>query len=115
MSEHTPAAIACEPRHASWFTEDANALLTARRVARVAADPARCDGASEPGGWHGLAYWRLHGSPVMYRSSYADRLGLYAERLRQAAAAGTDAWCIFDNTASSAAAADALGLSRALT
>lgn len=36
----TPAPIACEPRHASWFTPEADALLTAHRVSQVAADPA---------------------------------------------------------------------------
>ena len=34
------------------------------RVARVAADPAKVPAAAEPGGWRGLAYYRLHGSPV---------------------------------------------------
>ncbi len=23
-----------------------------------------------PGGWRGLSYWRLHGSPDIYRSPY---------------------------------------------
>lgn len=101
------AMIACEPRHASWFAEDADTLLAEHRVARVAADPAICEAARHPGGWNGLAYWRLHGSPRMYRSSYDDRLGDYATRIR---AAQGEAWCIFDNTASSAAASDALAL-----
>jgi len=102
------AAIACEPRHPSWFEPEADALLQRRRVARVAADPARVPAAAQPGGWRGLAYFRLHGSPVMYRSSYRDgRLEAYADQLR---AAGEGAWCIFDNTASSKAMGDALGL-----
>ncbi len=58
--------------------------------------------------WEGLVYYRLHGSPVIYRSSYEDaRLEAYADALRGEAA---PAWCIFDNTASSAAAANALAL-----
>jgi uncharacterized protein YecE (DUF72 family) len=102
------AAIACEPRHASWFESEADALLQRRRVARVAADPARVPAAAQPGGWRGLAYFRLHGSPVMYRSSYRDgRLEAYADQLR---AAGEGAWCIFDNTASSEAMGDTLAL-----
>jgi uncharacterized protein YecE (DUF72 family) len=104
------AALACEPRNASWFTPEAEALLVEHRVCRVAADPA-CEGAGEPGGWRGLSYWRLHGSPRMYRSSYADRIGHYARALAQA---GGETWCIFDNTASSAAASDALALQAAL-
>jgi uncharacterized protein YecE (DUF72 family) len=101
------AAIACEPRHPSWFEPQADALLEARRVARVAADPARVPAAALPGGWGGIAYYRLHGSPVIYRSSYEDeRLEAYAAALRPL----SDAWCIFDNTASSAATANALAL-----
>ena len=111
----SPAAIACEPRHASWFTDEADDLLARLRVARVAADPARCEGAGDPGGWRGLSYWRLHGSPVMYRSSYADRIAGYAAALRAEREAGHDTWCVFDNTASSAATRDALALRDALS
>jgi len=110
LHARTAAPIACEPRHASWFTPKADAHLADLHIARVAADPARCDGADRPGGWRGFSYWRLHGSPVMYRSSYADRIGQYASALK----AEQDAWCIFDNTASSAATADALALVRAV-
>jgi uncharacterized protein YecE (DUF72 family) len=105
--------IACEPRNASWFTAEADALLREHRVCRVAADPARCEGAGKPGGWRGLSYWRLHGSPRMYRSSYGDRIGNYARAL-SAEVAGGETWCIFDNTASGAAASDALALMEAL-
>jgi uncharacterized protein YecE (DUF72 family) len=74
----------------------------------VAADPARVPAAAEPGGWRGLSYFRLHGSPAMYRSSYRDgRLEGYASAV---AAAPEPAWCIFDNTASSQATGDALAL-----
>jgi len=111
----TAAAIACEPRNESWFGNAAERLLTAHRVARVAADPAICEEARRPGGWSGLGYWRLHGSPRMYRSSYADRLAHYAAQLEAHAGAGGDTWSIFDNTAPSAAAGDALALMRTLT
>lgn len=100
--------IACEPRHPSWFGPEADGLLANRRVARVAADPALVPAAAEPGGWRGLAYYRLHGSPATYRSSYDDgRLEALAARL---AAAAVPTWCLFDNTASGAATADALKL-----
>ncbi|MEA3038534.1 MAG: hypothetical protein QOE79_1047 [Sphingomonadales bacterium] len=109
---HWTGAVACEPRHPSWFTSEAECLLTEREVARVAADPAKAEGAGEPGGWRGLAYFRLHGSPVVYRSSYDDgRLEAYAQSLGTRASAAP-VWCIFDNTASSAAIADALKLQR---
>lgn len=113
LKSRTRTPIACEPRHPTWFTAQADEHLRALHVARVAADPARCDGADRPGGWGGLSYWRLHGSPVMYRSSYADRIDQYADRLREGPA-DARSWCIFDNTASSAAAADALALDAAL-
>ena len=109
LSERSAAAVACEPRHPSWFEAEVEALLAEHRVARVAADPAVVAKAAVPGGWRGLAYWRLHGSPVMYRSSYDDRLGAYATQLRSCSDS-RDAWCMFDNTASSAATGDALAL-----
>jgi len=115
LATRSAAKIACEPRHASWFTDEVDQLLADWRVARVAADPVRCEGADVPGGWCGLNYWRLHGSPVMYRSSYADRIARYAEALRVEGAGAREAWCVFDNTASSAATSDALALSDMLS
>ena len=100
-----------EPRHPSW--DEAQALLIEHRVARVGADPAPFNGADRPAGWTGVRYWRLHGSPRIYHSAYAEH---YLERVGQAMSASVDegvpAWCIFDNTASGAAVGDALLLSR---
>lgn len=102
--------VACEPRHPSWFRPEAEALLAALAVARVGADPARVPAATGPGGWPGLAYYRLHGSPVVYRSAYPDAfLDGLAAAVRRRAATG-EVWCIFDNTASGAAPANALAL-----
>ena len=61
----------CEPRHASWTGDAAARLLTKFQVARVAADPPRAEGLATPGGWSGLTYYRWHGSPRPYFSSYA--------------------------------------------
>jgi uncharacterized protein YecE (DUF72 family) len=116
LAGRTGARVACEPRNASWFETEADALLARLGVARVAADPARVPEAAEPGGWRGLAYWRLHGSPVMYRSAYGrERLEPYAAAVAETLAQGREAWCMFDNTASSAATADALALHTALS
>ena len=113
LRARTPVRLACEPRHASWFEEEAGLLLEEREIARVAADPAKVEAAAVPGGWRGLTYYRLHGSPVPYRSSYDDgRLETYSDRM--AAEREGDLWCIFDNTASSAATGDALKLQRLL-
>lgn len=109
--DRTQGAIVVEPRHASWFSAEVDDFLAALKIARVAADPPRAVGADRPGGWSGGVYYRLHGSPQIYRSSYAeDRLTGIAGSLLGAAAAGVDAWCIFDNTTSYAAAGDALAL-----
>lgn len=103
-------SVVCEPRHASWFEPEAGRLLAQFEVARVAADPALVPAAAEPGGWSGLAYYRLHGSPRMYYSSYtADVLDALARKLLKASRAAP-VWCIFDNTAAGAATGNALDL-----
>ena len=103
-----PEAVVCEPRHSTWFEADADQLMSAYRIARVAADPPRHSAASSPGGWRGMSYWRLHGSPQIYRSSYGDAALQALASAVQAATGQT--WCIFDNTTTGAAAADALRL-----
>lgn len=111
LVRRTPARVACEPRHASWFEGEAGALLAGFGVARVAADPAVAHEAAVPGGACDLRYWRLHGSPRIYRSSYeADRLDAYAAEMRTALDDGGQVWCIFDNTAGPAATDNALAL-----
>ena len=103
-----PEAIVCEPRHPSWLGAEADAVLSDHRIGRVAADPARSPAAAIPGGWTGIAYWRLHGSPRMYFSAYDEAaLRELASAMR---ATPTETWCVFDNTASGAAAANALSL-----
>jgi uncharacterized protein YecE (DUF72 family) len=103
--------IALEPRHASWFGDPANRLLNKFEVARVAADPPRAGGDGEPGGWPGLAYFRLHGSPRIYYSSYGDDfLDALAVRLQNLQRRRIPTWCIFDNTALGAGASNALSL-----
>jgi uncharacterized protein YecE (DUF72 family) len=110
LSSRAHAHIAVEPRHLSWFEDNPGDLLATLGIARVAADPAICPAAAVPGGARHLQYWRLHGSPVKYRSSYGDRVASYADALNAAANEGAETWCIFDNTASSAAIMDALAL-----
>ena len=67
-----------------------------------------------PGGWPGMVYYRLHGSPRTYWSRYdALRLGAWADALRRLPVDVT-AWCVFDNTASGAALQNAIELDRLL-
>lgn len=110
-----PGAVALEPRHASWFTPEADAVLTEQKIGRVLADPVLHAAGVSPGGWPGLVYVRLHGSPRMYYSSYGtETLRALADRLREAADGGANVWCIFDNTAAGAAVDNALELSELL-
>ena len=109
LRDRFPRSIAVEPRHASWFTPAGERLLRELRVARVAADPPRAPGGGEPGGWDGLVYHRLHGSPRVYYSSYdADFLDRLATRVAESSRAGTPTWCIFDNTTLGAGTSNAL-------
>jgi uncharacterized protein YecE (DUF72 family) len=103
--------VACEPRHPTWFAPEPDAILSAHQVARVAADPSIVPAAAEPGGWGGLVYYRLHGSPRIYYSAYpTDYLEAIAGKLAESMARGVQTWCIFDNTAEGAATGDALAV-----
>jgi len=58
---------------------------------------------------------RLHGSPRMYYSAYERPvIDALARRIDMELNAGRVVWCMFDNTASGAAARDALALQAAL-
>jgi uncharacterized protein YecE (DUF72 family) len=108
MARVLPAAFVVEARHASWFTEDVDAFLRDCRVGRVAADPVK-HGDGNPGGWRDIAYFRMHGSPRVYYSSY-EAAALAALHDRMVRNEASETWCIFDNTASSAALGNALTL-----
>jgi uncharacterized protein YecE (DUF72 family) len=100
-------AIACEPRHASWFDGRADGLLAAHRVSRIAADPVLHHGADTPGGWQVPAYFRWHGSPVVYRSGYSGQaIAALADEVRR----HPEVWVIFDNTMLGRAFFDAISL-----
>jgi uncharacterized protein YecE (DUF72 family) len=99
-----------EPRHASWFSDEAEALLARYGVARAAADPPRVDAGSQPGGAASLIYYRLHGSPRIYYSAYsAEYLTALAKTIAQYPPEA-EVWVIFDNTASAAGFGDAIAL-----
>jgi len=99
--------MACEPRHASWFTPDAEKAFRTLKVSRVAADPPRAPTDGTAGGDTRIAYFRLHGSPKIYYSDYAnEELAWLASKLR------SKDWYIFDNTAAFHALGNALTLQR---
>jgi uncharacterized protein YecE (DUF72 family) len=108
IRERSSGDVVCEPRHPSWFMPEADQMLTVFHVARVAADPASFPQAARPGGWDGLVYCRLHGSPRVYYSAYSDAyLAALVTELRIKAQTAP-VWCVFDNTAAGAATANAL-------
>ena len=105
-----PGSIVCEPRHATWASDAATRLLEAFEIGCVAADPPRAAGFEQPAGWGGIAYFRWHGSPHAYFSPYS-RASLQALAASvKARPSDVETWCIFDNTGSGAAAANALDL-----
>jgi uncharacterized protein YecE (DUF72 family) len=109
LRQETSAHIVCEARSPSWFTSDADALLAAYRITRVAADPVPpgCEFTAPPHAH--FAYFRLHGAPRIYYSPYSIE---YLQGVAAAAALAVETWCIFDNTAAGAAWPDAVTLQR---
>ena len=115
LRRRTAVSVACEPRHDSWFTGTADAMMMKYDIARVAADPARCPRAAIPGGSRDWSYWRWHGQPRMYYSSYPERdLRELADQACQLSQRRR-AWIILDNTAHGHAVPNALRLQTLLT
>ncbi|TKK26554.1 DUF72 domain-containing protein [Pseudomonas sp. CFBP13528] len=106
LRQRFAGAVVLEPRNDSWLA--AGSLLQAFEIGWVNADPAVIAAGDA---WHGVRYWRLHGSPRIYHSAYGPaRVQAYSQLLRQSIEEGIPTWCIFDNTASGHAVADALDL-----
>ena len=109
MRERTNIPIALEARHESWFTKGAATLLKSNKIAYVDADPQPDDCFIAHRADTSLAYFRLHGSPEMYQSSYEyPYLDALALTLHDRAKKAQDVWCIFDNTAAGHAQFNAL-------
>ena len=103
-------AIACEPRHLSWFAPKVEAFWSRHSVNRVGADPAVTPDAAVPGSAGQWRYWRLHGAPQMYYSAYpTEMLAALAETLA-ALEMAAQPWVIFDNTAAGHAVGNAYQL-----
>jgi uncharacterized protein YecE (DUF72 family) len=104
------ADIVCEPRHKSWFTPATGDVLSGIGVGYVDADPP-VGVIPEEADRTGAVYLRMHGSPVIYHSTYLEEvIEQLRERIARAVEAGRHVWCIFDNTASGAAVPNALSL-----
>ena len=114
LREQYAGDVVLEPRHSTWFEQNADDLLKHFRIARVAADPTCAPAGAIPGGYAEPVYYRVHGSPRRYYSSYsAQFLEVLAARLCELTT-GAQVWCVFDNTASGAATTNALELCQQL-
>lgn len=114
VRERHDGLLVCEPRHASWFDGRADRLLEGFEVGRVAADPAIVPAAAHPGGWAGIRYYRVHGSPRKYWSVYdAGRIRTWTDELRRIPR-GIPVWFVFDNTAAGGALPNAMQMLEAL-
>jgi uncharacterized protein YecE (DUF72 family) len=110
LRDLTNVRVVCEPRHATWFTDEAAQTLIDGKVACVRAHPPPVAGV-EPVGDPRTLYIRLHGSPRIYYSAYDEPfIEAVAARIVEARDSGADVWCIFDNTAHGEAVPNALML-----
>lgn len=101
--------LALEPRHSTWETAEARELMKRFRVSPVIADPQVIE--NEISAEESLIYYRLHGSPLVYKSNYIlPRLKKYARDIKTFARTVQNVWCIFDNTTYGYATANALSL-----
>jgi uncharacterized protein YecE (DUF72 family) len=92
VRENYLGPVALEARNMGWMSEDAIGLMREFTITKVTADPEKCP-VNFPGE---IKYYRLHGSPEIYKSDYDDELlnRLYDEMEEFEG----DVWCIFDNT-----------------
>lgn len=74
-------------------------------ISKVFADPERCPCEGEGS----VTYYRLHGTPVIYRSSYSLN---FLKELAIKLKTSKDVWCVFDNTTLGLATSNALDLKR---
>lgn len=84
--------VALEPRNLSWISDESRELMNVFNISKVTADPEKCpfDHDSQ------IKYYRLHGSPVTYKSNYDEDFlnNLYDE----ITSFDKEVWCIFDNS-----------------
>lgn len=110
-----PAVL--EPRHLTWTSPTARHLLEKMRLSEVIADPDPLTAARQ--GQPQLhqadvVYWRLHGSPEIYKSLYEPERMQASVRDIQKQAESRPVWCIFDNTTYGYATRNALEMTESL-
>ena len=109
-------AIAVEPRNRTWSGSHCLELFHSFQVARVIADPNPLPDVSlEPfAALSSLTYFRLHGSPEIYKSNYPitelKRFCAMSEKSKRSANGAV--WYIFDNTTFGHATQNALTMNK---
>lgn len=106
----TPIRHALEPRHPSFETAEARAILAEHGICMVVADSAGV-WPTMPDATSNFRYVRLHGETELYASGYTDAsLDRWAEQCRGWLADGHDTYVYFDNDAKGHAPFDAVRL-----
>jgi uncharacterized protein YecE (DUF72 family) len=89
--------VAFEPRHISWISPEGLQMMKRYHLSKVFADPAPCPLPDQEALSSSPSYYRLHGSPEIYRSAYdLPFVSSISEEIKSHP--GSAAWCIFDNT-----------------
>jgi len=106
-------AIAFEPRHRSWLQPEALQMMKNYSLSKVFADPAPCPLPMSQSPLSGLVYFRLHGSPRIYKSEYTTKdLYTLRSKFNKVPEEIQQIWCIFDNTTYGYATKNALDLQK---
>ncbi|MBA2403361.1 MAG: DUF72 domain-containing protein [Bdellovibrionales bacterium] len=100
--------LVIEPRHLTWTETKAVELMREFKVSKVFADPEKCPTKIKMD-FGKIQYYRLHGQPVMYTSSYSQN---FLEQLVSHSDYHQNVWCIFDNTKYGSAIENALLLKK---
>ena len=100
LRKYYSGPVVWEPRHLSWITHYAVQLLAEFKINKVIADPEPCPiKESLRNNLEELRYFRLHGSPDIYKSRYSQEvIQELTQTIHDSASKNTPAWFIFDNT-----------------
>lgn len=113
ITRYCDCPVVLEPRHISWCTSKALNLLEEFKISKALADPEPCKilKSQRPSVEKSVRYFRLHGSPEIYRSNYEpEALNRLYAKLKNPLSPTQQTWIIFDNTTFHFATQNALEL-----